>query len=122
MRPDSEDEAAPEGPIDWARARQHAGGDERLLRELVRLFLAESPRWLAALRQALTGGDPAALGAVAHSLKGSLGTFGARAAFEAAARVEALGRQGGLAGAAEACDLLEAEIERLRPQLTAFAK
>jgi signal transduction histidine kinase/CheY-like chemotaxis protein/HPt (histidine-containing phosphotransfer) domain-containing protein len=117
-RPDGGDEAPAPGPIDWVRARQHAGGDERLLRELVRLFVKESPRWLAGLRQAVSDGDPAALRAAAHSLKGSLGTLGARAAFEAAARVEALGRAGRLAGAAEACDMLEAEIGRL---LAAFA-
>jgi PAS domain S-box-containing protein len=120
-RPHGEDKSPSPGSIDWASAREHTGGDERLLRELVRLFLKEHPRWLTELRRAVTRGDPAALRAAAHSLKGALGTLGARVAFEAAARVEALGREGSLAGAQEACAVLETEIERLRPHLTAFS-
>jgi PAS domain S-box-containing protein len=120
--PLAEEEASSPGPIDWASARRHAGGDDRLLRDLVRLFLKEHPRWLAELRQAIGAADPAAVRAAAHSLKGSLGTLGVRVAFELAARLEALGREGRLAGAEDACALLETEIERLRPQLSAFTE
>jgi HPt (histidine-containing phosphotransfer) domain-containing protein len=93
-----------------------------LLRELVRLFLTEQPRWLAGLREALAAGSAATLRDTAHSLKGALGALAARTAFDAAVRVEALGRQGSLRGAAETCALLEEELERLRPALTAFAR
>jgi signal transduction histidine kinase/CheY-like chemotaxis protein len=112
----------PAGAIDWADALKRAGGDPELLRELVRLFLKEHPRWLAVLREALAAGSAAALRDAAHSLKGALGTLAAQAAFDAALRVEALGRQGNLRGAEETCALLEQELERLRPALTAFAQ
>jgi signal transduction histidine kinase/CheY-like chemotaxis protein len=112
----------PAGAIDWADALERAGGDPELLRELVRLFLTEHPRWLAGLREALAAGSAATLRDAAHSLKGALGTLAAQAAFDAALRVEALGRQGSLLGAEETCALLEQELERLRPALTAFAQ
>src|SRR5262249_54128696 len=83
----------PAGAIDWADAVERAGGDPELLRELVRLFLTEHPRWLAGLREALAAGSAATLRDAAHSLKGALGTLAAQAAFDAALRVEALGRQ-----------------------------
>jgi hypothetical protein len=48
--------------------------------------------------------------------------LGARAACDAALRLEELGRQGSLAGAEEASGLLHAELGRLQPALTAFAR
>jgi PAS domain S-box-containing protein len=117
----ADEKALPAGQIDWVSAREHVGGDEKLLRELVRLFLKEQPRWLADLRRALAAGNTAALRDAAHTLKGALGTLGAQTALDAALRVETLGREGRLVGADEALALLEIEIERLRPQLTAFA-
>jgi signal transduction histidine kinase/DNA-binding response OmpR family regulator/HPt (histidine-containing phosphotransfer) domain-containing protein len=110
-----------DGP-DWAAALKQAGGDRELLRELVRLFLADQERGLAGLREALAAGSAAALAAAAHGLKGSLAVLGARAACDAALRLEVLGRQGSLAGAEEASGLLRAELERLQPALTAFAR
>jgi CheY-like chemotaxis protein len=113
----------PAGAIDWANALERAGGDPELLRELVRLFLTEHPHWLAGLREGLAASrSAAALRDAAHSLKGALGTLAAQDAFDAALRVEALGRQGSLLGAEETCALLEQELERLRPALTAFAQ
>jgi HPt (histidine-containing phosphotransfer) domain-containing protein len=102
--------------IDWASAREHVGGDEQLLRELVRLFLTQHSQWLGELRQALASADAAALRDAAHRLKGALGALGAQAAFGEALRVEAVGRQGCLADAERACALLERELERLGPE------
>ncbi|HEX5271949.1 MAG TPA: Hpt domain-containing protein, partial [Gemmataceae bacterium] len=109
-----------EGP-DWEEALGRVGGDRDLLAELVRLFLRECPGWEAELRRGLAARDAVALKQVGHKLKSCLGNFGARAAFERAQRVEAIGRAGDLAGADEACRALEESLERLRPALAAFA-
>jgi hypothetical protein len=50
-------------------------------------------------------------------LKGSVGNFAARRAWEAAGRLEWLAEKSDLQRAEEACALLEAEIERLNPAL-----
>jgi signal transduction histidine kinase/CheY-like chemotaxis protein/HPt (histidine-containing phosphotransfer) domain-containing protein len=121
---------APAGPVTepgqgvWepANALARIGGDERLLRELVRLFLAEYTRWLAEIRAAVAGRNAARLRPAAHSLKGSLGTFGARAAFAAAQRLEELARAGDLAGAEETCTVLAGVLAELQPVLAAFAE
>ncbi len=109
-----------EGP-DWAAALERVAGDRGLLAELVRLFLREYPGWLADMRKAQAAGDAVRLKRVGHNMKSCLGNFGARAAFERALRVEAIGREGNLAGADEACRALEQSLERLRPALAAFA-
>jgi signal transduction histidine kinase/DNA-binding response OmpR family regulator/HPt (histidine-containing phosphotransfer) domain-containing protein len=103
-----------------ANALARVGGDARLLRELVRLFLAECPRWLGEIRAAVAGRDAGRLRQAAHSLKGSLGTFGARVAFEAAQRLEGMARVGELTGAEQTCAVLAGALAELEPVLGAF--
>jgi hypothetical protein len=66
--------------------------------------------------------DPARLQLSAHVLKGGVATFAARAAFEAALRLEKMGRGGDLSAAPEALAALAQEVERLRPALTALGE
>ncbi len=107
--------------VDWDEAIGRLGGDRELLRELAGTFLDQAPRWMDAIRQALDRRDAGQLKAAAHPLKGSLGTFAAKAAADAALRLETLGREGDLAGGREALDGLEREMARLTPVLAAFA-
>ena len=59
---------------------------------------------------------------MAHRLKGALGTLGARAATEAALKLERLGSDGNLADAPAVLGRLQKEIERLEPELTDLAR
>jgi PAS domain S-box-containing protein len=108
--------------VDWAVALKRVGGDRELLRELAGVFLGECPRWMAELRQAVAGHDALTLRRVAHTLKGSMGQFGAEAAWAAALRLETMGRDGDLAGAPEACAALEEQLRRLLPVLAQLTK
>jgi HPt (histidine-containing phosphotransfer) domain-containing protein len=99
--------------LDRAGILERFEGDTDLLREVVQLFLAECPRRMADLRQALAQGDADALQCAAHSLKGSAGNFNAEAVVAAAGRLEMMGRLGDLTGARDACAVLEQEITRL---------
>jgi two-component system sensor histidine kinase/response regulator len=83
----------------------------------VRLFFETYPGILAELRQAAAAGDAPTLHRQAHTFKGMVGHFGAPAAFEAALRLEVMGREGDLSGADQACAALAAAVERLRPAL-----
>src|SRR5205807_3968892 len=87
------------GGFDRAVAMERVGGDAQLLRELAGMFLVESPRWLADVRAAVAAGDLGKLKRAAHTLKGAVGTFGARAAFDAALELETRSRAGDLADA-----------------------
>jgi CheY-like chemotaxis protein/HPt (histidine-containing phosphotransfer) domain-containing protein len=106
----------------WNRAKAlaHVGGDGELLRELAGLFLVECPRRFAEVREAVAQADAAKLRLAAHTLKGTVGSFAATAAGEAAERLEAMGQRGDLTGAAEAVATLETELARLRPALAAL--
>jgi len=53
----------------------------------------------------------------AHTLKGSVGNFGARSAVQAAQRLEAMARDRDLNEAPQAVILLESEINRVTTEL-----
>jgi HPt (histidine-containing phosphotransfer) domain-containing protein len=61
--------------------------------------------------------DASALEHSAHSLKGSVSTFGASRAFEAAFTLEKQGRSRDLTGAPAGLLQLEQALEALRPEL-----
>ncbi len=62
--------------LNWAAALDRLGGDETLLRELACLFLENRDAMMADVQSALQVGDAAKLELAAHSLKGSVATFG----------------------------------------------
>jgi two-component system, sensor histidine kinase and response regulator len=92
-------------------------GNRQLLRELVRLFLADCPQGLADIKEAIRRGDAGALGRAAHTLKGSVGNFEAKNAFMAAQRLETMGRDGDLDNAGKALVTLESELRLLTAEL-----
>jgi HPt (histidine-containing phosphotransfer) domain-containing protein len=93
------------------------GGDVELLKEVVELFLDDYPSTLERIKSAVAGRDATALEHHAHSLKGSVSTFGANRAFEAAFSLEKQGRSGDLSGAQEGLRQLEQALAALRPEL-----
>jgi PAS domain S-box-containing protein len=94
--------------------------DQELLREIVALFLGEAPELLGAIREALERRDAPSLERSAHTLKGSVGNFGAKSAFETALKLETMGRNGDLSGGAEALAELETKISQLVKTLAAL--
>ena len=100
--------------LDTAASLARVQGDVELLKELVALFLAELPELMTNLQEALNAGDGGAIERAAHKLKGSVGNFGAQPAFEAASKLEGLGREGRLSEAGLALAELEKEISRVK--------
>lgn len=106
-----------EGVIDLAQARALLDGDEASLLSLIDVFLAEYPKSLQKIDEAVRGRDIKALGAIAHSLKSSVGLFGAAIAADLAQRVETAGRRGDLDGGFGAVPELLSELARVASSL-----
>ncbi|MBI4873076.1 MAG: Hpt domain-containing protein [Acidobacteria bacterium] len=104
--------------LDRALALERVGGDEELLREIAVLFLEECPQMMSEIQSAVATGNAIALERTAHSLKGSVGNFGAHQAFRAAARLEAIGRSRDLSSVSQAWADLAAAMEALCPALS----
>jgi len=103
-------------------ALNRVDGDRELLREVADLFYEDAPRLLIEVRNAIQRGDGHALERSAHTLKGSVGNFGARTASEAAFTLEQMGRNGDFARATEVFAQLERQVTLLVPALEAVLK
>jgi PAS domain S-box-containing protein len=108
--------------ISWEDAVKQMEGDVDLLKEIAEMFLEESPVLMDRMRQATAEGDCKKLERAAHTIKGSVGNFAAKPAFDAAQKLENLGRDGDMNHAVEAFKTLEREIERLKPALAALGR
>ena len=106
--------------LDEALALTRVGGDFELLREVAGLFLDDYPQALEKIRTAVAASDSSGVEHHAHSLKGSVSTFGATDVFESALALEKMGRSGNLSGAAEKLKRLESALQALRPELEAL--
>ena len=106
--------------FDPARILAIVEGDEAVLRQVVELFSEDSQTVLSQLRDAIERRDTERLTCAAHSLKGAVTYFGAQRAFDAAERMESLGRHGDLDGARDGLGWFEAEVNRLRQALCEF--
>jgi two-component system sensor histidine kinase/response regulator len=103
--------------LDRELALSRVGGDIDLLKEIAQLFVQDYPRVLEELHQAVNGGDAQAVERTAHGLKGSVSTFGARAAMEAARTLENLGRARKIEELNQVLHTLELALAALRPEL-----
>jgi two-component system, sensor histidine kinase and response regulator len=104
-------------PWTAARALAQVEGDEKLLHEIVAIFVDEAPKLLAQLRQAITTHDVELLERTAHNLKGQLGYLGATVAAQKSRELEDTGHRGDLPLAQRIVDELEKEITELRESM-----
>jgi PAS domain S-box-containing protein len=107
--------AAPgDGPLlDEAAALTYAGGDRRLLRQVVGLFRSDATVRVRAMGRAIRARDAEALRVAAHTLKGAAGAVGAGSSRALASSLEQMGRAGELQGAAPALEELRQVLGEL---------
>ena len=99
--------------LDRQTALSRVGGDVELLREVGFLFLKECPTAMSDLRSAVAARDADRIERGAHSLKGSVSTFGAGPAFQAALELERQGRSRDLREVESNLQRFESSLERL---------
>jgi CheY-like chemotaxis protein len=96
------------------------GGNRKVLREVIDIFLVDGPQLLMTVQHAQQAGDGKALAASAHALKGSVGLFVQTGAFERARQLERTARAGDLSGSGPLCALLAADMRALDSALRGF--
>lgn len=106
-----------EMPFDLEQALGYMDGDRTLFQELVGVFLEESVKQLKEIKEAIARGDCHLVERTSHSIKGSLSTFAAKRATEAARTLEFLGRDGKIEEFPQAMKNLEHELSLLREAL-----
>ncbi|MFN7086365.1 MAG: ATP-binding protein [Burkholderiales bacterium] len=96
---------------------ENLDNDAELLREIVAIFMADCPKVMADLDTALETRSGEEIHRLAHRFKGSVGSLAAQRATALAAALEAAGRDGDMARAAQLLPQLENEAQRLCSQL-----
>jgi HPt (histidine-containing phosphotransfer) domain-containing protein len=108
--------------IDGQEALKVGGSDRALLRDIAEAFLEEHPRRLDEIRRAIDAADWELLHRAAHTIKGSMRYFGARAVFDRAFGLEQLAASQSLDGAEEILGLLKQELAKLVPHLINYVQ
>jgi two-component system sensor histidine kinase/response regulator len=88
-------------------------GNEDLFREIAGMFIESCSDYIAKIKEGIAGNDAGILEREAHSLKGAVGNFGAKEAYEVAYRLEKLGKEGEMATAEEGLSNIERALNEL---------
>ncbi|MCC3750814.1 MAG: Hpt domain-containing protein [Halorhodospira halophila] len=105
--------------IDLEELLDNLGRDEQLADMLLERMQEDLPSRLAALREALEQGDPQAVHAISHPVKGALASVRAVEARECARRLDDAARTGDLQTAWGCLPELERAAERLEAAIDA---
>jgi two-component system, sensor histidine kinase and response regulator len=97
-------------------------GDRVLLIEMAELWLADSAKQETQIRNGLDSGDAIMVQRAAHALKGSVGTFQASAAQDAANQLEISAKDADLVAARKAFERLLTQIDLVRQDLRQLAQ
>ncbi len=110
-----ESEAMSQGLVSWSMEQtlEKLGGDEKLLQEVMEIFLEEAPKHISALQIALVQGSGEAVERAAHSLKGELGYLSMSELSSCALDLEEMGRNSDLEGVSRLLPQFEADVSQL---------
>ena len=108
--------------FDRAALLDRVDADEAMLREVVELFLADCPRMLGGLQQAVRAKDDSAVAFAAHSFEGALLAISAQPAANAAAKLERAALDNDRRGIATESKDLEADLDELCTALLAVTE
>jgi len=111
-----------DAPFNIADALHRVEGDTELLGELAQMFVEEHGTLVDQIATGIAAGDGETVTRAAHSLKGSVGNFSAKPAFDAALKVEIAGRDGNIGEAREAFVELQRQLQELVPALNRLAE
>jgi two-component system sensor histidine kinase/response regulator len=92
-------------------------GDRDFLEESLEMLGEDAPTLMEQIREGIASQDAEKIRVAAHTIKSMVGNFCAQPAFEAALRLETLGRNGDLPQCAAGLVALEDETNRLQTEL-----
>jgi HPt (histidine-containing phosphotransfer) domain-containing protein len=106
--------------LDEAALLEECDNDKLLLGRMVEIFDRDARDRLPRLREAVRSGDAVAVKQEAHALKGGIGTFYAKAAYDTAYVLENMGADDNLSNAQATLQTLESQLQSLRQKLDAL--
>lgn len=110
-----------ESVIDIEKVQSRFMGNQALLKKVAEMFINETPQHLLDISAAIQRHDGAMLAASAHKFKGAIGNFSTQAAFDAAYKLEMMGRNNEMDQAEDVLKELVQSVEFLNVSLTKIA-
>lgn len=107
-------------PVNVSELMERVAGDLTLLGHLVEIFSDDYDGYHHAMITAIQTADPEALQKWAHRLKGALGNFAARRAYQYASTLEQCGLTGDFDVATKTVSELNSEVDRVKEKLTSI--
>ena len=108
------------GVVDTAELLGKVQDDRELLAEIIQLFENSLPGIFEELRESIANGDTAGVARMAHTLKGSVGNFGRRAAYRVVEEMESSAKQNDIEQTEKAFAADESQLKRLQTALQPF--
>lgn len=99
---------------------ERVDGDEELLREVLLIYLEDTPLVLENLKQGIDANSPEAVANAAHTLKGSSANIAAERLRYRAWQLEQKAKEGDLDGASAFYDMLEGDFHALQQELSPY--
>jgi HPt (histidine-containing phosphotransfer) domain-containing protein len=109
-------------PVALQNLSELVGGDEDFLLELLGTFLEDAPKLITDIERAIQQNDAGALRLAAHTLKSNSADFGAMTLSELSKKLEMMGRDEMLAGAADLMPPVRQEFEKAKSILQDIMK
>jgi CheY-like chemotaxis protein/HPt (histidine-containing phosphotransfer) domain-containing protein len=102
-------------PLTWdmTNTLESLGGDEKLLRDVLEIFLQEVPQHMKDLRRAIVDGNASGTREISRTLKGELGYLGMPAVSRRAAELEDLAKKVDLPSAQKLYQVFEVELSEV---------
>jgi signal transduction histidine kinase/CheY-like chemotaxis protein len=101
---------------------ERVGGDEKLLRQMIRTFLKDTPKRVSALQQQIRRKNSHQVASLAHAIHGSAAIFGSPEAGTLARQLQNLGRDSDFLRATQVYVLLKEEIAKLEQNLRVYLR
>ena len=114
-------DAAGAGQFDEQELLKRVGGSAKMLRDVARIFVQDTPKRKSAMRKAIAREDGAALATAAHALRGSLAILGAADIAQEMRRVETLGREGSIGEASKILGSIESKLSAFEKLIAGIA-
>lgn len=105
-----------------AELLERVGNDIGFLSETAEMLTSDGPPLLEQLGAAVAAGDAAAVGRLAHTLKGMVSNFCAPSVQTCAMELEKMGKGGDLAAAGPALEVVKQGVSELTTELLDFIK
>jgi signal transduction histidine kinase/DNA-binding NarL/FixJ family response regulator len=101
---------------------RRVGGSAKMLRDVARIFVQDTPKRKSAIRKAAARKDGAALATAAHALRGSVAMLGAVDLADEIHKVETLGREGSVGQASEFFGAIESSLSAFETLIAGLAR